>query len=188
MGDLNTSNVSTGKPKVTGAVYRAPVGSTLPTDATSALNEVFKSLGYVSDGGVSNGSSIEVENIKAWGGVVVLTTQTERGDTFKLKLIEAMNVEVLKAVYGDKNVTGTIGTGITVKVNTEQLEAYAWVFDMILKGGKLKRLVVPNATITEIGDIVYSDEEAIGYEVTLTAAVDKDGNSHYEYIAQGGTE
>ena len=51
MGDLNTSNVSTGKPKVTGAVYRAPVGSTLPTDATSALNEVFKSLGYVSDGG-----------------------------------------------------------------------------------------------------------------------------------------
>lgn len=188
MGDLNTSNVSTGKPKVTGAVYRAPVGSTLPTDATSALNEVFKSLGYVSDGGVSNGSSIEVENIKAWGGVVVLTTQTERGDTFKLKLIEAMNVEVLKAVYGDKNVTGTIETGITVKVNAEQLEAYAWVFDIILKGGKLKRLVVPNATITEIGDIVYADNEAIGYEVTLTAAVDKDGNSHYEYIAQGGTE
>ena len=36
----NVENVTTGKPKVGGAVYRAPVGTTLPTDATTALNEV----------------------------------------------------------------------------------------------------------------------------------------------------
>ena len=33
----NANNVTAGKPKIGGAVYRAPKGTTLPTDATSAL-------------------------------------------------------------------------------------------------------------------------------------------------------
>ena len=39
----NKDNVSTGKPKVGGAVFTAAAGSTLPTDATTALDEAFKS-------------------------------------------------------------------------------------------------------------------------------------------------
>ena len=39
-------------------------------------------------------------------------------------------MNVMKAVYGDSNVTGTLDTGITVKVNAKELEAAAWVVDM----------------------------------------------------------
>ena len=42
MADAKLVTVS--KPKVGGAVWRAPLGTTLPTDATTALDKAFKSL------------------------------------------------------------------------------------------------------------------------------------------------
>lgn len=182
---MDSSNVSYAKPKVGGAVYRAPIGTTLPTDAKTVLNEAFKSLGYISDDGMTNNNSPESEKVKAWGGDVVLVTQTGKEDKFKFKLIEATNIEVLKTVHGDKNVTGDLETGITVKVGQEEIGTSAWVIDMVLKGGIAKRIVIPEASISEIGEVAYKGNEAIGYETTLTAVPDADGKTHYEYIMKG---
>lgn len=178
----SATNVTAGKPAIGGAVYRAPLGTSLPTSASTSLGGAFVDMGYVSEDGVTNSNTIESDDIKAWGGDTVLSLQTDKTDTFQMTLIESMNENVLKAVYGNTNVTGTFATGLAVKANaTEQIEA-SWVIDMICRGNAKHRIVIPNAKITEIGDITYTDGDAVGFEITLTAVPDGTGNTHYEYI------
>lgn len=179
----NTSSfVTAAKPKTGGAVWRAPKGTPLPTDTTTALDAAFACLGYVSEDGITNENSPESEKVKAWGGDVVLNSQTEKNDTFTGTFIESLNVEVLKAVYGSNNVTGDLATGISVTATSDAQEEASWIFEMILKDGAVKRIVIPQGMITEIGEINYGDEEAVGYECTISATPDTNGKTHYEYM------
>lgn len=178
------ANVTTGKPKIGGAIWRAPLGSTLPTDAATALDAAFACLGYVSEDGVTQTTEINTEEIRAWGGDVVLAPQTSKVDRYQMTLIETLNIEVLKMVFGNTNVSGTIQTGIAITANAKELEESAYVIEMAMKGGVKRRIVIPDGKITEIGETAYKDNEAAGYQTTVTALPDASENTHYEYISQ----
>ena len=181
----DVSNVTAGKPNTSGAIYYAALGTTLPDDTQDSLSS-FTELGYASEDGITNTNSPETEVLRAWGGDVVLTVQNSRDDTFKIKLIEALNDDVLKAVYGSGNVSSTT-EGFKVEVTADEAEANSWVIDMVMRNNTKKRIVIPNAKVTELGDIVYADNEAVGYEITLTCMPDEDGVNHYEYFKEAAS-
>jgi len=176
------TNISTGKPKVTGAIFRAPLTATAPTDATTSLGSDFVCLGYVSEDGLENDNEMSVEAIKAWGGMIVYRSLTELNDNFKFTLIESENEDVLKAVYGASNVT-SVSNAITVDVKASDPEEGIWVFEIVMRNGKAKRIVVPDGAITSRDPIKYTDSDAIAYGITVSAYPDSTGSSHKEYIA-----
>lgn len=183
----NKSNVSAGKPKIGGAVYRAPKGTAAPTSAVETLASAYKEMGYISADGLTNANNASTSNIKAWGGDTVLVVQTDKVDTLAFTLLEVLNTDVLSAVHGSSNVTGALATGITVKVNAELQEEAVWVIDMVLNGNVAKRIVAPDAVISAMADVVYKDDTAIGYGVTLTCLPDSSDNTHYEYMKAATT-
>ena len=178
----NTSNVSAGKPKIGGAIYRAPLGTALPTDVDTALNEAFVCLGYVSDAGLVNANTATSTAIKAWGGDTVLDVQTDKPDTYQFTLLEVLDLNVLKTVYGEDNVTGTLANGITVNANSKELSDCCWIVDMIMRNDAKKRIVIPSGKVTAVANITYSDSAAVGYDTTVSCHPDASGNTHYEYI------
>lgn len=179
--------VTTGKPKVSGSVFIGSSSAAAPTDATSELDTGWTALGYVGEDGVTNENSPETDSKKAWGGDVVLKLQTEKPDTFTFKLISALDPDVLKAVYGDDNVTGTLADGITVVATGTELTEKQWVIDMVMRDNAVKRIYIPSGSISEVGEIVYKDDEEVGYELTIMAMPDSNGATHKEFIKRSAS-
>lgn len=176
----NASYVGVGKPKVGGAVYIAPLGTTAPTDASTPLNEAFQLLGYISEDGVTITEERDSENIAAWGGDTVYTTQTSYTESFAFTPIE-VNPVVAAAEYGSDNVEVSAGK-MTITHNGSEIPAVMIVIETVPNSGTVDRFFVPNAKLTEKGDQTLTDSDPMGRECTFTALPDATGNTAYEFI------
>ena len=176
------TNVTTGKPNIAGAVFVAPKGTTLPTNATTALSSAFVCLGYVSEDGLKNNNELTVEAIKAWGGNIVYRSLTEMNDEFNLALIETENVDVLKTVYGENNVTVDGSGNVSIDVVAEDPQEKVWVFELALRGNRAKRIVIASGAITSRDEITYNDSDAVAFGITISAYPDSNGKTHQEYL------
>jgi len=183
------ANVVAAKPKVTGGVLRGAVGTVLPTNSSTAPAVGFVALGYVGEDGLTYTPARSTDKKRAWGGDIVKVVQTEYSETWTFTLVESMNADVLKTVHGTANVAttaATVSTGTlqTVKSNGDVLPNLPWVFDMI-EGATKRRVVLPNAQITEVGEVQFTDGELVAYPVTLEAFEDATGNNSYTYLDDG---
>ena len=192
----NKGYVTVGKPKINGAIFRAPIGTPYPTPAaetplayanaaTAELDAAFECMGYVSSDGMTNNNSKTSTEIRAWGGQVVLAPMTEHTDTFAGTFIESLNEAVQKAANGDGNVSGSMALGgMAISIDSTDDVEHVYVIDMIITGGAKKRIVIPYGKISAVGEITYKDDTVVGYPLTIMCLPNPtDEKNHYEYIA-----
>lgn len=159
---------------ITGELYKAPMGTTAPTDSTGALNAAFVGLGYVSEDGVTESWDDSVDNIVAWqNATTVRAVTTESTGTLALTLIETKG-SVLETFHRGSDVVAA-GGEFRLDVKPIQSDPSAWVLDVV-DGDKHIRIYLGNAEITERGEVVYANGEPIGYPITITCYPDSNGN------------
>ena len=182
----STRNVAAAKPKVGGGVYRAPLGTVLPTDATADLDAAFEALGYVSDAGLVPTRDTSVDKIRAWGGDIVAALLTDESRSFEFVLLEVFSEAVQSFIHGEENVTATAatasaGTQMSVADKGGKPAQQVLVFDM-RHGDKRRRVVVPVADPVVTGEEPMTDGSLSAYAVTAEAIKDDSGTRVYEYF------
>ncbi|MET9953506.1 hypothetical protein ABZ135_18415 [Streptomyces sp. NPDC006339] len=152
---------------ITGELLSAPLGTTAPTNASSALPAAWLGHGYVSDDGVTENWDDSVDNIVAWqNATTVRAARTESTLTLACTLIQTRGSNLELFYPGSQVVSSGAEWKIDVKPPTSDRRSF--VLDVI-DGNELIRIYLPNAELTERGEVPYQSGEAVGYPVTITA-------------------
>lgn len=182
----NTANVSVGKGVVGGYFFTAPIGTTLPTDYTTALDAAFLNVGYLTDEGITNTIDASTDEFNDLNGDRIATAVSSVSRSVGLQFAE-VNETVLKEVFGQDNVNvtpgaeGASGTIAVVHNNTE-MEHRIGVAELVLRDGRRWRRVYTDMQVTEWDDTTFVSSELVTFPVTYSLYPDNAGNTIYDYI------
>lgn len=191
----NTSDVRVGAPDqaITGAIKHAPLGTTLPslssiTVSAVTLDAAFTGNEYVSEDGLTLSPSISTTDIKDWSGATVRKVLESFDGTLSWTMIST-NAGALGIAFGAANITTSTATSahgaqVRAQLGARLPEAQSWVF--LMKDGNARIVVVvPNGQVTEIGDVTFAANAAVGWNVKLACYPDSSGNSIYVMTDDG---
>lgn len=181
MATMNAAEVTVGSAAATGAIWVAPKGTSLPTDATTALGSAFELLGFTSDAGVTISESSSSQAIRAWEGrMEVYNVRTEYTESIAFTPIQC-NETVAKLMWGDDAVTAATGS-LTIEHHGKTLEPVCIVIETTPRDNIVKRFCM-TAQLTERGDAAMDGTQVDGRQLTFNAIADSDGVTMYEYTA-----
>jgi hypothetical protein len=179
----NSDNVRVG---YAGSVYIGDVGATAPVDPETAWDsDDWLELGHISEDGITEQSSQDVAEFKAWGfpnsPVRIQTTSEEF--SFQITFLET-NINILSIFHGidvDDFASTAAASGkqqflkfVKGMAQTPQIRSLG--IDVI-DGTHLTRIIVPRAQLTDRGDLSYKTDEMQQYQMTFKGLVGSDGTS-----------
>lgn len=186
------AEIAAPSPRVSGGVRWAPLGTPLPEDSTTLLEDVdpaYITLGRVKDDGIKRTEDRSNTKVYDWGGNTIAILQTQFGIMVQFNLLQLMNADVQRIAHGIDNVdvdpaTATAGTEISIKINNRLLDTGVWVFESYYQRMK-GRLVLPYARPTKVDGPTWSHKEIASYAVTLESMPDNENQHAYEYWNDG---
>lgn len=167
----------------TGAVYRAPVGTALPTSADDLINVAFEDHGYISQDGVAETIDEQTTDVYAWQNVdLVRKLQTTHDVTYAFSALE-VNETTLTSYYGVNDGSNvTTATDTTIEVRGGQGVRAPWVLDFIDGDKRHVRVVIPDGQVTARGGVTRNATNAVEMPITITAYPDSTGTKAYIYV------
>lgn len=170
----NKDNITIGLPKPGGAIYFAPLGTTLPTNAKDSLSAEFVNLGYVTEDGVTVADSEETNEINAWGPETVMMAQSSYSQNVTFNLLESCRESTLQFIYGKENVKVNEDGSLRWRTTGKPLPRGVLVVDTLQNNGgdqpRIHREVFGDCQfIDRSGDKVYNNSDAVSYPVSMRA-------------------
>lgn len=160
---LNDNAVRVG---VTGNVFVAPIGATLPTDVTTPLDAAFVEVGHIQQDAITEGLEITTELLKSWQRPIgIRTLTTEVAWTFQFQMMETSPL-VLELYYGGADTTVASGVATTAIKAWPQATPKAMVIE-IEDGNIFTRFALPKVEIGEREEINHVNTNGIMYGVTV---------------------
>jgi hypothetical protein len=195
---LNSANVVVA---VTGAVYVANIGAPAPTNATSALDPVWKNLGYISVDGVTESHTVSSDALAAWQNNRVRTIISKYQVDYSFECLETKQA-VLERFYDFAPEAALVGAGAPAARTTRgpYPETYtanytggsgtegfpdhtirgirsdqymALVIDVVDHTATIIRRYIPKAVLTERGEVKMTQTDALAYPFRLEALPDQ---------------
>lgn len=163
----NTQNVSVGKGVVGGYLFAAPSGTALPTDYSTALAAAYVNLGYVTDDGATFSTDVDSNTFKDLNGDDIATSSGGRTRTLNVQLAE-VKPDTLKEVFGQSAVTVGGGGDITITHDNQDMPHRVIVLELVLRNGRRWRRVLPDAQVTEWGDLTVLYSDLVAFDITFT--------------------
>lgn len=187
MPDIKDVRVGAPDQKTTGAIKYAPLGTDIPdlsdiTKSAVTLDSHFTGNEFVSEDGLTLTPSTSTTDIKDWSGATVRKVLESFDGTLNWTMIST-NESAMKVAFGEDNITTeaastTHGSQVMAALGPNLPEARTWVF--LMKDGDARIVIaVPNGQVTEVGEVTFASNAAVGWPVTLSTYPDEDGNSIY---------
>jgi hypothetical protein len=183
-----------------GSVFIAAENAPLPTRLTMGTGAELMPLpaGYEDVGWVDKSDSatwsreVETSDVESWGAIEPtrrdLTKQTDG-----LKFVAQETKRLTLELYEGVDLSAVVPDGTTGEVRFDRparpRTRYFRVFGLFVDGTGDQSIYVakllPRAAVTETGEQKWSDEDALGYDVTLTAHFDAKAGTAMSFFFGG---
>lgn len=183
-----------------GSIFIAPYTADMPTALTAGANagllplpDGYEDVGWCDKGdGATWSRSVDTTDTESWGSVQPtrrdITGQTD-GLKFTAQETKRSTIELYEGVdlstVTPAATTGEITFDRPTRPNVRNFKAFGIFQDGVGVDAIYIAKVLPRATVTETGDQKWSDEDAVGYEVTLSAEYDKDAATSMRFFFGG---